>query len=399
MNLPHTAPPDDRPRRSGDRFLVYGSPALGEEEIDEVVATLRSGWLGTGPKCARFEQDFADYKQVPHAVAVNSCTAALHLSLLAAGVGAGDEVVTTPLTFCATANSILHTGATPVVADVDPLTMNVDLDALEAKITPRTKALLPVHFAGRPVDLLRLRDIADRHGLALVEDCAHAIETEFRGHRAGTVGDFGCFSFYVTKNVVTGEGGMVTARDPAAAERVKVLALHGMSKDAWRRFSDDGYRHYDVVEAGYKYNMMDIQAALGLHQLARVEENWKRRQEVWDHYQAALRGSPLVLPAEPEAQTRHALHLFPVLVDPERCGLTRDDFLMRINEERIGVGVHYRSLTEYAYYQDTLGWRPEDCPDALRIGRQTVSLPFSAKLTDDDVEDVVAAVQRILRAA
>jgi len=253
-----------------DSFLVFAAPSIEQAEIDEVVATMRSGWLGTGPRVSEFEARMARYKDSPHAVALNSCTAALHLSLLAAGVGPGDEVVTTPMTFCATVNAIVHAGATPVLADVDPATMNIDPDAVESVITPRTRAILPVHFAGRPCDMDRLCAIVDRGGFKMIEDCAHAIETRYRGKSAGTFGDFGCLSFYVTKNLVTGEGGMVLARHERDAARIKMLGLHGMSKDAWKRFSDDGYKHYYVMEAGFKYNMMDLQAAIGLHQLDRL---------------------------------------------------------------------------------------------------------------------------------
>ncbi|MGB3134236.1 MAG: DegT/DnrJ/EryC1/StrS family aminotransferase [Candidatus Macondimonas sp.] len=375
-----------------ERFLVFGAPLIGEAEIDEVVDSLRSGWLGTGPKVARFERAFAAYKVAEQAVAVNSCTAALHLSLLAADLGPGDEVITTPLTFCATVNAILHAGATPVLADVDPISFNIDPAEVAARITPRTRAILPVHFAGRPCAMDPLMALAQQHDLRVIEDCAHAIESSYHGRPTGTFGDFGCFSFYVTKNVVTGEGGMILARRPEAAARLKTLALHGMSHDAWRRFSDSGYRHYQVVECGFKYNMMDLQAAIGLHQLARVEASWLRRRAIWDRYQAAFADLPVTRPADPEPDTRHAHHLYTLLIDATRCGCTRDAFLEHMTAQRIGVGVHYLSLPEHPYYQDRLGWRPEDTPEAMRIGRQTVSLPLSPALTDADVEDVIRAV-------
>lgn len=386
-----------KPVRPKERFLVFGAPPIEETEIGEVVASLRSGWLGTGPKVAQFESDFAQYRRVPHAVAVNSCTAALHLSLLAAGLGPGDEVITTPLTFCATANAIIHTGATPVLADVDPRTMNIDPKQVEAKLTPRTRAILPVHFAGRPCDMDALLSIAQSRELKVIEDCAHAIETEYHSRPAGTFGDYGCFSFYVTKNIVTGEGGMVLAREEAAAARIKVLALHGMTKDAWKRFSDTGYKHYEVVDAGFKYNMMDLQAAIGIHQLQRIEPYWLRRREIWRQYNAALSDLPLTLPADPQPQTRHAFHLYTILVDEERAGLSRDQFLDAMTAHNIGIGVHYRSLPEHPFYQNAFGWRPEMFPHAARIGRQTVSLPLSPKLSDEDVQDVIEAVRRIVR--
>ncbi len=386
----------DTPIRRKDDFLIFGAPAIEDAEIEEVIASLKSGWLGTGPKVARFEEHFKGYTGATHAAAVNSCTAALHLSLIAAGLGPGDEVITSALTFCATVNAIIHTGATPVLADVDPETMNLDRAQVEAKITPKTRALLPVHFAGRPCDMDALSDIARRRGLKVIEDCAHAIETEYHGRKAGTFGDFGCFSFYVTKNVVTGEGGMVVAQREEDIARIKVLALHGMSKDAWHRFSDQGYKHYDVVAAGFKYNMMDLQAAIGIHQLERVERYWQRRSEIWEEYNQAFSGLPIGLPPDPEPGTRHAYHLYTILVDEQKAGITRDAFLDAITEQNIGVGVHYLSVPEHSYYRKTFGWKPDDYPEAMRIGRQTISLPLSARLSDRDVADVIAAVKTVL---
>jgi dTDP-4-amino-4,6-dideoxygalactose transaminase len=388
---------DKQPVRSKDRFLIFGAPLIEDAEIQEVVASLQSGWLGTGPKVARFEDDFCAYKQAKHAIAVNSCTAALHLSLLAARLNPGDEVITTPMTFCATINAIIHADAKPVLVDIDPLTMNLDPHKVEAAITPRTRAILPVHFAGRPCDMENLCRIAKAHNLQIIEDCAHAIETEYQGQKAGLFGDFGCFSFYVTKNVVTGEGGMVLTRREEDAALIKILALHGMSKDAWRRFGDEGYKHYSVVYSGFKYNMMDIQAAIGIHQLQRVEQNWQRRQHIWNRYNEAFADLPLTLPAPPEPATRHAYHLYTILIDEGKTGITRDGFLDAMTAMNIGIGVHYLSIPEHPYYQETFGWSPEDYPEAMRVGRQTVSLPLSAKLTDGDVGDVIEAVRRILQ--
>jgi dTDP-4-amino-4,6-dideoxygalactose transaminase len=242
----------------------------------------------------------------------------------------------------------------------------------------------------------RILAVAERHGLKVIEDCAHAIESEIAGRKVGTFGDFACFSFYVTKNVATGEGGMVVARDPEDTGRVKILALHGMSGDAWRRFSDSGYKHYFVVECGFKYNMMDLQAAIGIHQLRRVEANWRRRNEVWASYQEAFADLPTTLPTEPEPGVRHAFHLYTLLVDEKECGIDRDRFLNEMTERNIGVGVHYMSIPEHPYYQDRFGWRPEQFPNAMRVGRTTVSLPLSAGLTESDVSDVVSAVRQCI---
>lgn len=377
-------------------FIVFGAPDIKEDEIDEVISSLRSGWIGTGPKVAAFESKFKAYKGAPYAAATNSCTAGLHLALIAAGIGSGDEVITTPLTFCATVNAVIHCGATPILADINPVTMNIDPEQVIRKVNFRTKAIVPVHFAGRACDMDALMNIAVSRKLKVIEDCAHAIETEYRGGKAGTFGDFGCFSFYATKNVVTADGGMVLAKEPKDIERVQVLGLHGMSKDAWKRFSDEGYKHYQVVEAGFKYNMTDLQAALGIHQLERVEMNWLRRQQIWLQYNEALSGLPIILPSAIEPDTRHAYHLYTILIDHNLAGMTRDQFLSAMTAERIGVGVHYVSLAEHPYYQAAFGWKPEDYPNASSIGRQTVSLPLSTKLTNQDIRRVIASICKVL---
>jgi dTDP-4-amino-4,6-dideoxygalactose transaminase len=316
--------------------------------------------------------------------------------MLASGLKMGDEVITTPMTFCASVNAIIHAGATPVLADVDPRTMNIDPERIEEKVTPRTRAIMPVHFAGRACEMDAICAIADKHNLTILEDCAHAIETEYHGTPAGLFGDYGCFSFYVTKNVITGEGGMVLARREEDASRIKVLALHGMSKDAWKRYSDEGFVHYQVTEPGFKYNMMDIQAAIGIHQLERVERYWERRRELWRRYNEAFAGLPVDTPLDPAPETRHGYHLYTIMVEKERAGIARDAFLSALQAHNIGSGVHYLSIPEHEYYQRTFGWRPEDYPHAARVGRATVSLPLSARLTDEDASDVIEAVTRIL---
>ena len=393
-----------KPVRAHKDFLVFGAPPIGEAEIMEVTDSLRKRWLGTGPKVARFEKDFADYKGAQNAVAVNSCTAALHLSMLALGLGPGDEVITTPLTFCATVNSILHAGATPVLADCEPGTMNISPALVAAKITKRTKALLPVHFAGRCCDMDALMKLARKHRLKVIEDCAHAIETSRNGIQAGLFGDAGCFSFYATKNLTTGEGGMILAQRKSAADKAKRLALHGMTQDAWKRFSDSGYAHYDVVDLGYKFNMMDLQAAIGIQQLPQLERRWSRRKLIWERYQDAFRDLPCDLPQEPGPGERHAYHLYTPLVakggsmSGSKSGSKRDWVLKALTAENIGVGVHYRALCDHPYYRKTLGWRRRDYPVAADIGDRTVSLPLSAALTDQDVDDVIRAFRRVMTA-
>jgi dTDP-4-amino-4,6-dideoxygalactose transaminase len=378
-------------------FLVFGSPQIHQDDIDEVVASMEIGWLGTGPKVKRFEEDFAVYKAVPYAAALNSCTAGLHLSCAVLDLKPGDEVITTSMTFCATVNSIIHSGATPIIVDINLDTFNINPEAISAKITSKTRAIIPVHFAGRACEIDEIMDIAKHHNLEVIEDCAHAIETEYKGRKAGTFGHFGAFSFYVTKNVATGEGGMVISKDEERINRIKVLGLHGMTRHAWQRFSDEGYKHYFVEECGFKYNMMDLQAAIGIHQLDRVEKNWLRRQEVWQRYNQAFANLSITLPAPIDPNSRHAYHLYTILIDPEKTGIERDQFLEEMTKHKIGVGVHYLSIAEHPYYQKTFGWKPEDYPNAMRVGRQTVSLPLSAKLTDQDVTDVIEAVYNVIR--
>ncbi|MBF0260691.1 MAG: DegT/DnrJ/EryC1/StrS family aminotransferase [Magnetococcales bacterium] len=382
-----------------DQFLVFGKPVLEEAEIEEVLDSLRSGWIGTGPKTARFEEDFKRYKNAPYAIAVNSCTAALHLSMIVAGLGPGDEVITTALTFCATVNTILYVGATPVLADIDPHTFNLDPDRVEEKITPRTRAIVVVHYGGYPCDMARLEALAARHGLIILEDCAHAIETEYHGRKAGTMGDFGCFSFYVTKNLVTGEGGMVLTKKPEQAARIKTLALHGMTHDAWKRFGTEGFKQYQVVEVGYKYNMTDIQAALGIHQLKRIERSWLRRREIWHRYQDAFANLPLQRPLNSTTEIRHAHHLYTILWDEACIGMPRSHFLDAMKANNIGISVHYLSIPEHPCYIEMFGWRIEDYPVTAQVSRQTVSLPLSAGLSDADVTDVITAVSGILTEA
>jgi dTDP-4-amino-4,6-dideoxygalactose transaminase len=384
-----------RPRR--DSFLVFGAPLIEKEEIAEVVATLESGWLGTGPRTAEFERMFAEYTGARHAIAVNSCTAGLHLSLVALGVGPGDEVITTPMTFAATANVILHVGARPVFADVLPDTMVIDPEQIEKAVTPRTRAILPVHIAGRPCDMDAIRKIAERHRLHVIEDAAHCIEGRYKGRQIGSISPLTCFSFYVTKNLTTGEGGMITTDNDEWARILRMYRLHGMSRDAWKRFSGEGYKHYQVVYPGFKYNMMDLQAALGIHQLRRVERNWECRNAIWQRYTEYLRDLPVGLPAPDEPNTRHARHLYTILVDKARCGLSRDEMLDALRAENIGAGVHYTALHLHPYYREELGYKEGDYPHSEWIGERTLSLPLSALLSDEDVEDVVTAVCRILQ--
>jgi dTDP-4-amino-4,6-dideoxygalactose transaminase len=386
------------PVRSKEQFLVFGKPRIEQDEIDEVVDSLKNGWIGTGPKVHTFEETFRGYKGSKYAIALNSCTAALHLSMIAAGIGRGDEVITTTMTFCATVNAIIHCGATPVLADCERKTMNIDPVEIEKRITAKTKAIVVVHFAGRCCDMDAIMRIARAYDLMVIEDCAHAIETEYHGSKAGMFGDIGCFSFYVTKNITTAEGGMVTTNDERLAGRIKVLGLHGMSKDAWKRFSDEGYKHYQVIHAGYKYNMTDIQAALGIHQITKIDRYWQRRKQIWSMYNDAFRNLPCVAPSEPEPDSKHAYHLYTPLIDIEKTGKTRDWVLNALAAENIGVGVHYTPVHLHPYYRKMYGWKQQDFPNAEWIGERTISLPLSAALDDEDVQDVITAFKKVLTA-
>jgi dTDP-4-amino-4,6-dideoxygalactose transaminase len=377
--------------------VPFAPPSLGDREIAEVVATLESGWLSTGPRVSAFEEAFAAYVGARHAIALNSGTAALHLALLASDIGTGDEVVTTPLTFCATANAIVHTGARPIFADIDPTTWNLDANAAAAAITPRTRALLPVHYAGRPVDMHAMRAVAARKGLKVIEDAAHCVEGVAGGTKVGSIGHFTCFSFYATKNVTTGEGGMVTTSDDRAAAYIRAASLHGLSKGAWSRYAPGGAPQYDVLMAGFKYNMMDIQAAIGLHQLARVQEMHARRTEIWSRYDEALAGLPLTRPAPAAAGDVHARHLYTVLVDERAAGVSRDGLQQSLRGHGISTSVHFRALHLHPYYQDRFGVRRGMFPAAEAVSDTTLSLPLSAGMPEEAVDRVIEALHDILK--
>jgi dTDP-4-amino-4,6-dideoxygalactose transaminase/glycosyltransferase involved in cell wall biosynthesis len=381
--------------------VVFGAPLVGEEEIEEVVRTLRSGWLGTGPKTRRFEHEFADFVGSRYAVATNSCTAALHLALLAYGVGPGDEVVTSPMTFVATANAIEHCGATPVFADVDELDCNIDRDEVARRVTSRTKAILPVHYAGAVCDVPALRE--QHPGLPIVVDAAHAIEATYKDGARSAQNGASCaaYSFYVTKNVTTGEGGMFVTDDEEMASNVRCRGLHGVDQDAWKRHSDRGYRSYEAVCPGFKYNMTDLQASLGLHQLARIESTHARRSAIWARYNEAFLDLPGVevppIALEPDRSGRHARHLYTLWIDWDVLGLERRDFVEALTGYGIGVGWHFRAVHLQPYYRERYGYEPGAFPVAERIGHKTISIPMSPALTDEQVNRVIAAVTTVAR--
>jgi dTDP-4-amino-4,6-dideoxygalactose transaminase len=385
-----------------DQFLVFGQPVLGQEEIDEVVETLKSAWIGTGPRTQRFERAFADYIGSVEALAVNSCTAGLHLALLACRVGPGDEVPVTALTFVASSNVIIHCGATPVFVDVDPRTLNLDLEDLERKITRRTKAVMPVHFAGLPVDLAALDAIVSPRGIKVVEDAAHAVGASINGRKIGSGKNLTAFSFYANKNMTTGEGGMLTADklDAGTLDYLVAMRLHGLSNDAWRRFHTKAMIQSEVVGAGYKYNMTDLQSALGLHQLKRLEGFLAKREAIAARYRRELADLPGVRFQEVPTRygtLRHGLHLVVLLLDRKAFRVGRDAVVAALRAENIGATVHYGSVPTHRYYRETFPDAYRGTPVANEVGDTILSLPLRPDFTDRDTADVIEAVRKVLK--
>ncbi len=376
--------------------IPFHVPDIGETELAAVEQVLRSRWLTTGPRCQEFESAFAAYVGAPHAVSVSSGTAALHLALLAAGVGPGDEVITTPYTFVATVEVILYVGARPVFVDIDWRTLNIDPAAAASAVTPRTRAILPVHFGGYPAEIGALRALASEHGLRVIEDAAHALPAEFEGQRIGSGGHFTAFSFYATKNLCTGEGGMITTADGDAAERLRGLRLHGIRGDAWKRYARGGRWFYEVVEQGYKYNLTDIQAALGLAQLARLDRMMATRREHDRRYREALRDCPLVLPPEEDARHRSALHLFVVRLDPERTEWKRDALIEVLRGRGIHCSVHFIPVHLHPFYR-AQGYRPGMYPNAERAYAQAITLPFYPAMTPQQLDYLLETLRELLR--
>lgn len=382
-----------------DSFLAFNCPHIGDEEIAEVVETMRSGWLTTGPRVEQFEAALADsLGSGVEVVCVNSGTAALHLALLAAGIGPGDEVITTPMTWPATANMIMLAGARPVFVDIDRHSLNMRPDLVEEAITSKTKAILPVHFAGLCCDMEALGEIASRHGLAIIEDAAHAFGAECDRGRAGCLGLAGCFSFHPTKPITTGEGGALVTCDSEIAARARLLAFHGVTRGAHARAT--GTADYEVVALGFKYNMLDLQAAIGLHQLARADELRRRRAAIAALYRQFLGdadGDLLWLPPDAPSGWTHSWHLYVIKLNLERLRLDRSGFRAALRERNIGTGLHYLSLHLQPLYVRELGCRPEDCPEATWASQRVVSLPLFADMTEADAADVAAAVEEVLK--
>jgi len=381
-----------------DKFLQYCLPDITDTEINEVATTLKSGWLAKGPRTIEFEKRFAEYVGAKYAVGMNSCTAALHIALLAAGIGPGDEVITTPMTFAASANTIIHVGATPVFADIDHETGCIDPDEIVKKITPRTKAIVPVHYAGQACDLDQIYMIADKHGLFVSEDAAHALYTRYKGcmigeRPKGTVS----YSFYATKNLCTGEGGMLVTDDEDIANKARVLVTHGMSRNAWNRYTKVGTWKYDIEEPGYKYNMFDLQAALGLKQLERLEEMQKKREQIALRYNEAFASIPaLEIPKVTSYTTNHCWHLYIIKLVPERLLIGRDQFIIELNNRNVGTSVHFIPVHLMSAYQKRFGYKEGDFPNTENWFNNVISLPLYSGMSDDDADYVIEAVRDIV---
>lgn len=384
-----------RPYRSVADQIIYGAPLIGEAEISAVTECMRSRWIGLGPRVREFEIAFAEYKGAPYATAVNSGSAALHLALIAIGIGDGDEVIVPTMTFCASAHAVIHAGGAPVFVDCQRSTYNIDSELIERAISPRTKAIMVVHIGGRCCDMRAVLALARKYKLRVIEDCAHAIESEYFETAAGLLGDVGCFSFYATKSITTADGGMVITNDEEIHRAVRQLVAHGVNRDAWTRIQGRG-NSYDVYAAGFKYNMTDIEASIGLAQLRGVETRWNSRRMIWQWYDELLVDLPLTVPAPTEDGTRHGHHMYSVLLDIDNLNAGVSDVVEAMRAENIGTGVHYTPLHMLHYYIERNGHNADDFPAAHYVGLRTLSLPLNADLEYDDVRDVSEALRRIL---
>lgn len=378
-----------------DTFLPFALPDIDETELAEVREALLSGWVTTGPKTRQFEAEFAQAVGAKHAIAVNSCTAAMHLALEAIGLARGDEVITTPYTFAATAEVIRYFDARPVLVDICPDDFNLNPDLLEAAITPRTKAIIPIHIAGLPADLDAIQAVAQKHGLAVIEDAAHAFPTSYKGRMIGQISDFTCFSFYATKTITTGEGGMICTDNDAWAERCRIMALHGISKDAWKRYTAEGSWYYEIIAPGYKYNLTDVAAAMGLAQLRKADRMWGRRREIAQMYNHAFADHPALQIPTDRPDCQHAWHLYMLRLHPEQLAIDRAEFVVKLKEHNIGSSVHFIPLHLHPYYRDTYGYQPEQFPAAYQQFQREISLPIYSKMSNNDVQRVIQAVLTI----
>ena len=376
-------------------FIPFHKPAIGEEEIRSVVETLRSGWLTTGPKVKTFEAEFARYTNSLHAVAVNSGTAALHLALEAVGIKSGDEVIVPTMTFTATAEVVIYLGAHPVLVDCRTDDLNIDVDRIETAISNSTKAIIPVHIAGRPCAMDQILPIAQRHGLRVIEDAAHALPASHQGRKVGSIGDITCFSFYATKTITTGEGGMATTENPEWAKQMRMMSLHGISLDAWDRYTERGSWYYEVLRPGYKYNMTDVAAALGIEQLKRCDDFYQARRRIADQYNEAFADIAEIQVPASGSDLQHAWHLYIIQLNLDRLSIDRKDFIKALNSRSIGTSVHFIPLHLHPFYRDSFGYRPEDFPQASAVFKRIVSLPIYPIMTPAEIERVISTVQSI----
>ena len=378
-------------------FLAFHRPDVGDEEITEVVDVLRSGWLTTGPKVREFEQEFAAMVGAQHAVAVNSCTAALHLALEAIGLREGDEVLVPTMTFAATAEVVTYFKARPVLIDCTQDTLNLDPERIEAAITEKTKAIIPVHFAGHPCEMEQIQSMARAHGLHVIEDAAHALPARYQGKILGGIGDCTCFSFYATKNITTGEGGMVTTDNAEWAARIRMMSLHGLSRDAWNRYSAEGSWYYEILSPGFKYNLTDLAAALGLAQLKKCDRFWKTRERYASLYDEGFRDLPEIICPQAASHVQHAWHLYVIQLKLDRLRISRNEFIHRLQEAGIGCSVHFIPLHLHPYYRDKLGYRPNDLPVANMVFQRVLSLPLYSKMTEADIYRVIDSVRKVVK--
>ena len=358
--------------------------------------TLRSGWITTGPKVKEFEHCFARYVGAKHAIAVNSCTAALHLALESIGVREGDEVIVPTFTFAATAEVVFYCNATPVLVDSCPGTLNIDPAAIEAAITPRTRAIVPVHFAGQPCAMDRIREIARTHGLKVIEDAAHALPATYRDEMVGTIGDITCFSFYATKTITTAEGGMITTDNDELAERMRIMSLHGISKDAWKRYTAEGSWRYEIIAPGFKYNMTDISAALGMEQLKKCDRFYERRKRMAARFMDAFADDPVICAPAVNDDVQHAWHLYVIHLNLEQLRIGRDRFIEELRAANIGTSVHFIPLHLHPFYRDTFGCDPAEYPNATAAFERIISLPLYTRMSEQDQQDVIDAVRQIV---
>jgi UDP-4-amino-4,6-dideoxy-N-acetyl-beta-L-altrosamine transaminase len=376
-------------------FLPPFKHSIGEAEINEVVDTLKSDWITTGPKTFNFEDIFSKKVNSTHAIAVNSCTAALHLSIAGLGIGNGDEVITTPYTFVATSEVVINENAVPVFVDVEKDTYNIDPDRIKEKITDKTKAIIVVHYAGHSCEMDTIMDIAEKNDLYIIEDAAHAIGTQYKDRKIGSIGDVTCFSFYATKNITTAEGGMITTNNEELADKMRILSLHGISKDAWKRYSSEGSWYYEILYSGYKYNMCDLQASIGIHQLKKLDQMQKRREEIAVKYNEILGEIPQITIPTIKSYTKHAWHLYPIQVNDELLSINRNEFIEALKAENIGTSVHFIPLHLHPYYKEKYGFNNGVFPNAESLYKHEISLPIYPKMADEDVEDVISAVKKI----